>query len=171
MVFPAITHPHKGHRFLLDVMAAGWGDVVAVMLGGRGAADDDVSAAISELGLAERIVRPGRVPAADRDALIAGAEALVFPSEYEGFGAPVIEAMTLGTPVLASDRAALAEVVGDAGLVRPLVVDAWIDALDTVRTRRADLVAAGNVRAAAFTTAASGDALADAYRLALAVRA
>ena len=98
-------------------------------------------------------------------------EALVFPSEYEGFGAPVIEAMTLGTPVLASDRAALAEVVGDAGLVRPLVVDAWIDALDTVRTRRADLVAAGNVRAAAFTTAASGDALADAYRLALAVRA
>ena len=52
---------------------------------------------------------------------LAGAEALVFPSEYEGFGAPVLEAMVLGTPVICSDRAALPEVVGDAGLlVRPL---------------------------------------------------
>ncbi|MEM8619670.1 MAG: glycosyltransferase family 1 protein [Actinomycetota bacterium] len=170
VVFPAITHPHKGHRFLLDVLAASWDDVAVVMLGGPGAADDDVRAAIGELGLSERIVRPGRVPAIDRDALIAGAEALVFPSEYEGFGAPVVEAMTLGTPVIASDRTALPEVVGDAGLLRPLTVDEWADALDTVRARRADLISAGTTRAAAFTTAVSGDSLAHAYRLALAER-
>ena len=84
-------------------------------------------------------MRPGRVSDADRDGLIAGAEALVFPSEYEGFGAPVLEAMALGTPVVCSDRAALPEVAGDAALVRPLDPDAWEGALDEVaaRTRRA----------------------------------
>ena len=55
-------------------------------------------AAIAGAGVTGRVVRPGRVPAADRDGLIALAEALVFPSEYEGFGAPVLEAMALGTP-------------------------------------------------------------------------
>jgi alpha-1,3-rhamnosyl/mannosyltransferase len=105
------------------------------------------------------------VPAADRDGLLAAAEALVFPSEYEGFGAPVIEAMGLGTPVICSDRAALPEVAGAAALVRPLQLEAWAGALDEVRARRAELVAAGRERATRFTTAASGAALADAYRL------
>ena len=121
LVFPAITHPHKGHRFLLDVMARTWTDpdLRLVLLGGSGAVAADVDRAIVELGLGPRIIRPGRVPAADRDGLIALAEALVFPSEYEGFGAPVVEAMALGTPVVCSDQAALAEVVGDAGIVLP----------------------------------------------------
>ena len=56
----------------------------------------------------------------------------MFPSEYEGFGAPVLEAMALGTPVVCSDRAALPEVAGDAALVRPLELDAWEGALDEV---------------------------------------
>ncbi len=86
---------------------------------------------------------PGRVSDADRDGLIAGAEALVFPSEYEGFGAPVLEAMALGTPVVCSDRAALPEVAGDAALVRPLDPDAWKGALDDVAAAREELVAAG----------------------------
>ena len=85
------------------------------------------------------MIRPGRVSDADRDGFIAAAEALVFPSEYEGFGAPVLEAMSLGTPVVCSDRAALPEVAGDAALVRPLTVEAWATALDEVaaRARRA----------------------------------
>ena len=105
------------------------------------------------------------MPAADRDGLIALAEALVFPSEYEGFGAPVVEAMALGTPVVCSDQAALAEVAGDAGLVLPRTVDAWAGALDevaraTARARRRR----PRARACDFTIARSGAALATAYR-------
>ena len=113
-------------------------------------------------------MRPGRVPAADRDGLVALAEALVFPSEYEGFGAPALEAMALGTPVICSDSAALPEVVGDAGVVVPLTVEAWADALSVVAAERDALVERGLRRAAGFTTSASGSALAVAYRRALA---
>ena len=101
-------------------------------------------------------------------ASIAGAEAVVFPSEYEGFGAPVLEAMVLGTPVLSSDRAALPEVVGDAGLVRPPTIEAWADGLDEIAARRNELSAAGLRRGAWFSAARSGARLADAYRMAAA---
>ncbi len=170
LVFPAITHPHKGHRFLLEVMAQHWDDpdLRLVLLGGTGSAEAEVAAAIHRLGLGRRVVRPGRVPDADRDGLIALADALVFPSEYEGFGAPVVEAMALGTPVICSDQPALAEVVGDAGLVLPRDADAWADALDVVAHRSGELRAAGRRRAAAFTARRSGEQLAVAYRAALA---
>jgi alpha-1,3-rhamnosyl/mannosyltransferase len=168
VVYPAITHPHKNHRFLLDLLAGPWKDpdLVLVVLGGPGVADEDVSAAIAALELGDRVLRPGRVTDADRDGLIAGADALVCPSEYEGFGAPVLEAMALSTPVVCSDRAALPEVVGDAGLVLPLDQDAWAGALDTVRRDRDRMVAAGRRRAAARTSRVAGERLAAAYRLA-----
>ncbi len=175
VVFPAITHPHKQHRFLLDLLAGAasgtrWTDpdLALVLLGGRGLADEAVERAIAAHGLGDRVIRPGRVPAADRDGLIAAADALVFPSQYEGFGAPVLEAMALGTPVVTSDQAALPEVAGSAALVLPLAHDAWAGALDEVAARRDELVAAGRARAAHFTTAVSAAALADAYRQAAA---
>jgi alpha-1,3-rhamnosyl/mannosyltransferase len=165
VVYPAITHPHKNHRLLLDVLARHWTDpaLKLVLLGGAGAADGDVARAIVDLGLTNRVVRPGRVPGADRDALIAGATALVFPSRYEGFGAPLIEAMALGTPVVCGDHPALREVAGPAAIVLPYDVDAWSDALDEVGRRRAGLIAAGRERLTTYTLAASGRALVDAY--------
>lgn len=167
VVYPALTHPHKQHRFLLDLLAGPWSDpdLALVLLGGRGLSEDEVAATIASLELGPRVIRPGRVPEADRDGLIAGATALVFPSEYEGFGAPVLEAMALGTPVICSDRAALPEIAGDAALVRPLEMDAWQGALDEID--RQAMAAAGRARAASFSTAASGAALAAAYRLCL----
>lgn len=169
VVFPAITHPHKGHEFLLRVLAGPWSndDVQLVLLGGAGRADADVTAAITGRGLDHRVVRPGRVSAADRDELIAAADALVFPSEYEGFGAPVVEAMVLGTPVICSDRAAVPEVAGDAGLVLPLDVDAWAPALGRVRAERADFARRGRLRATHYTLEVSGQALAAVYRRAM----
>ncbi len=169
LVYPAITHPHKGHRFLLDVMAQHWTDpdLRLVLLGGAGAADAEVAAQIDRLGLEHRVVRPGRVPAGDRDGLVALADALVFPSEYEGFGAPLVEAMALGTPVICADQPAMAEVVGDAGLVLQRNADAWADALDRVASGGRDMVAAGRRRAARFTARQSGAGLAAAYRLAV----
>ena len=171
VVYPAITHPHKNHRFLLELMARYWTDpdLRLVLPGGRGAAEADVVADIARLGVEHRVVRPGRVPDADRDGLVAHAAALVFPSEYEGFGAPVVEAMTLGAPVICSTQPALADVVGDAGVVLPLELDAWAGALDVVAARSNELRAAGRRRAGDFTIRRSGAALAAAYDLAVQV--
>lgn len=167
VVYPAMTHPHKRHDFLLGLVARQWSRVVLVAIGAPGAAEHDVGRLVTDLGIAERVVRPGRVPAADRDGLVKMARALVFPSEYEGFGAPVLEAMALGTPVVASDRGALPEVVGDAGLVLPLDEAQWAGALDVAEARRAALIAAGQARVQQFTAALSARDLVHAYRAAL----
>ncbi len=160
LVYPAVTHPHKNHVFLLRLVAGGrgrWGDpgLRLVFVGSPGAADDDVRRAVVDLGLGDRVVMPGRVDAADRNGLLAMATALVFPSEYEGFGAPVIEAMRLGAPVVSSDRACLPEVVGDAGITVPLEEKAWTAALDEAVRRRDELAARGRARASGFTAADS----------------
>ena len=166
LVYPAITHPHKAHVFLLHLMKERWTDpdLRLVLLGGRGFADEAVEQAIDTLGLRDRVVRPGRVSDADRDGLVALAHALVFPSRYEGFGAPVVEAMALGTPVICSDHPALVEVVAEAGLVLPLDLDAWSAALDHVDRHRDSMRDSGRLRAGYFTANASGADLADAYR-------
>jgi alpha-1,3-rhamnosyl/mannosyltransferase len=171
VVYPAITHPHKNHRFLLELMARHWTDpdLRLVLPGGSGSAESEVAAQIERLGLDHRVLRPGRVSDAERDGLVAAADALVFPSEYEGFGAPAVEAMALGAPVICSDQPALADVVADAGLVLPLELDAWADALDVVASRSGEMRAAGHLRALDFTTERSGAALADAYDLATVV--
>ena len=75
--------------------------------------------------------------------------------------------MALGTPVISSDRACLPEVVGDAGLVLPLDIDAWAGALDLVDSRRALYLEASARRLENFTAEASGKALAGAYRMVL----
>jgi glycosyltransferase involved in cell wall biosynthesis len=93
--------------------------------------------------------------------------ALVFPSKYEGFGAPALEAMALGTPVIASNCASLPEVIGDGGLVLPLEEAAWASALTEVHARRDELVRRGHARAALFTAASSAQDLCRAYENAL----
>src|SRR5262249_61464957 len=119
-----------------------------------------------------RAVRPGRGPAADRDGLYRLASVTAFPSLYEGFGAPVLEAMALGSPVGAAGSTALPEVVGAAGvLVDPLDQDAWSDALAHLLSDEAEQARfsrLGRSRARAFTAVGSARALLDAYRLALA---
>ncbi len=172
VVYPAITHPHKGHAVLLEMMTALDGDTALVLAGGRGDAEAELMAKVRDGGLADRVVRTGRVSDAERDALIAGAEVLVFPSEYEGFGAPLVEAMTLGTPIVASAQPAVREVVGDAGvLVGEVGADAgvaWAAAVEQAIAGREQLVAAGRARRHQFTLEASGTALAAAYRQAAA---
>lgn len=164
IVYPAVTHPHKNHAFLIELMATVWTDpdLRLVLTGGRGTSESVVGAAVDP-----RVRRLGRVPAADRNGLLKMAEAMVFPSRYEGFGAPLIEAMALGCPVIAADSTCIPAIVAGAGLVLPLERDAWADALDRVRSNRATMVAAGLARAAGFTARASGAALAGVYAAAL----
>ena len=165
LMFPAMTHPHKNHEFVLRLLAGPWSDknLKLVMAGGHGLADTYVNQLINELGISDRAIRIGRVGANDRDGLIQMSEALVFPSMYEGFGAPIIEAMALGTPVIASNCASLPEVVGAAGLVLPLEEAAWANVLGEVSRRRVELIALGTTRAAEFTSAKSAEDLCIAY--------
>jgi glycosyltransferase involved in cell wall biosynthesis len=128
--------------------------------------------------LADIAATPGvvRLPYVDRDtllALIRYARALVFPSLAEGFGLPVAEAMALGTPVLTSDRGALAEIAGGAALtVDPTDVGAIGNALTTLISDTAMATAlsrAGLVRAAAFSPDRFAERLERVYRDALRV--
>jgi glycosyltransferase involved in cell wall biosynthesis len=102
-----------------------------------------------------RIVLTGYVSDATKAALLGGAEALAYPSLYEGFGLPVLEAMAIGTPVLASNVSALPELVGDAGLlVDPTdaaAIAAGLESLLSDPDLRARLSARGRVRAGEFT--------------------
>lgn len=168
VVFPAITHPHKNHRFLIELMANGgpaWTDpsVRMVFAGSAGNAEQEVRDAIAANGLSGRVVLPGRISGSDRNGLLAFANALVFPSQYEGFGAPLIEAMRMGAPVIASDCASIPGVVGDAGIIRPLTLDAWSGALDEARARRSELQARGRQRAAVYTAVLSAEDLVREY--------
>ncbi len=164
VVYPAVTHPHKNHQFLIDLLATAWrdADVVLVLIGGSGSAEGEVRAATDP-----RIRRLGRVPAADRNGLLKMAEAMVFPSRYEGFGAPLIEAMALGCPVIASDSTCIPSIVDGAGLVLPLRAEAWADALDRAKRDRTTMIDAGLLRSQSFTARASGEALAAVYAKAL----
>ena len=169
LFLPAVTHPHKNHKFLLQLLKTHWVDknLVLVCAGGKGRAELEFMREVRRLNLDDRVIRLNRVVDEDRDGLLKLAKALVFPSLYEGFGAPVIEAMQLETPVIASDCAALPEIIGSAGLVLPLNLDVWSGALDTVNSRRDALVAAGKIRATNFSIANSGKDLAQAYRAAM----
>jgi alpha-1,3-rhamnosyl/mannosyltransferase len=170
VLYPAITHPHKRHTLLIGMLRSladqGDRDTALVLIGGLGAAEAELQRAIAGAGVADRVVRPGRVSDHERDALLAGARALVFPSEYEGFGAPLIEAMLLGTPVVCGAHPALREVAGDAAIVVAEADGAaWAVAVTDAERRHDELVTAGAARVERFTIARSGAALAAAYRL------
>lgn len=168
LAYPAITHPHKNHDFLCDLVDGPLRnlDVQVVCAGGQGRAHESLQRRLRERDLSSRLVFVGRLNDADRDGLLAMATALVFPSAYEGFGAPVIEAMALGTPVIVADSTALPEVVGSAGHVVPLDLEAWTAAIDDVTLQRTVWAQRGRERANQFRAIDSGHDLAAAYRVA-----
>ncbi len=116
---------------------------------------EGLCAMAAEAGSPEAVVALGPVSEDRVHALYRGATALVYPSLYEGFGLPLIEAMASGTPVLASHEASIPEVLGGAGLLLdPHDVSAWRDAIIRVvndESLRSDLRARGLARAATYT--------------------
>lgn len=103
----------------------------------------------------KRIITPGYIPDEDVAALYSGALALVFPSLYEGFGFPVIEAMRCGTPVICANTSSLPELAGDAAIqVDPLDISAVAAAMSRLAADsalRQTLSAKGKLQAARFT--------------------
>jgi glycosyltransferase involved in cell wall biosynthesis len=125
------------------------------LVGKSGWGYDELAARIEGLGLTGRVILPGYVDEDDLAALYSGARAFAFPSLYEGFGFPILEAMRCGTPVVCSDAASLPELAGDAALiVPPHDIEALADALERILTDealRADLIEKGQAQAARFT--------------------
>jgi glycosyltransferase involved in cell wall biosynthesis len=125
--------------------------------------------------LAGRVDLPGYVAPDDRRALMAGAAVLVMPSFMEGFGIPALEAMTLGVPIIVSNRGALPEVAGDAALIfDPENSAALADALRRVLEDaglRHDLIARGLARATAYSWDETAARTREAWRLAVDAKA
>jgi glycosyltransferase involved in cell wall biosynthesis len=127
-----------------------------VIAGGRGWLVEGLLAEIEQQGLSDRVRLIGFVDDADLPAFYSAATAFLFPSLYEGFGLPLLEAMACGTPVISSDASCLPEIVaapdGDAGLlVDPADEAGWTTAMLRVagdKALRADLVRRGRDRAA-----------------------
>ena len=175
VLYPAATYPHKNHLVLVEAFARiadRHPDARLVMTGGPGRADGEVRAAASATGLGERIVLTGRIPVAELDALLAGAAVVAFPSVYEGFGIPVLEALAAGVPVVVGAGTPAAEMAGDsAPVVDPSDPAAWAEALDRLLgdTGRRDRVArAGLARVVGHTWEESAARLEDAWRRLLA---
>lgn len=104
-----------------------------VVVGKRGWLYQGFLRQVERLGLEEAIVFTGYVPRADLPAILSGASVFVFPSLYEGFGFPVLEAMACGTPVVCSNAASLPEVAGEAALlVDPTDIEALARAMARV---------------------------------------
>ena len=154
------VEPRKNHLTVLHALAAHLqdrpgSDLILVTAGSAGWRYQPVLRAVDELGLRDRVVRLGAVEPGVLKWLYQHARALLFPSLYEGFGLPVLEALLQRCPVVAARIPSVAEITGEdsATLLEPTDVVAWAAALDQLVDRQADLttLAAGLERAGRFT--------------------
>jgi len=174
ILFLGINKPHKNLVRLIEafaqVRARSPGDDLTLVVAGvwdpRYPEARELARRL-ELGAAVRFLGP--VSEADLPALYAAALAFAFPSEYEGFGLPLLEAMACGTPSMTSTTSSLPEVAGDAALlVPPTDVAAIADALTRLVTDsalRADLARRGRARALQFTWERTAELMWEEYDL------
>jgi glycosyltransferase involved in cell wall biosynthesis len=106
-----------------------------VLTGKKGWYYESLFELIKELKLEDKVILPGYVPDEDLPSLYNAADLFCFPSLYEGFGFPPLEALSCGTPVIASDNSSIPEVVGDAGVLLPIDDEkVWADNIVKVLT-------------------------------------
>jgi alpha-1,3-rhamnosyl/mannosyltransferase len=182
-LYPAATYPHKNHLMLIEALSKVVGvhpNVSLVLTGARASVEEKMAREmgarivkeIEQRGLQDHVHNLGYIAARDLDALYREAVALTFPSHFEGFGAPVLEAMSRGCPVISADTTALPEVVDGGGLlVSPDNADEWTQSMlemleeESVRER---LGKVGRARALEFSWTRSAEMLVEAYHHALA---
>ncbi len=158
LLCPSTTHPHKNHALLLKCFrrfSAAHPDWQLVLTGVRGFADRMVRDQVAALGLEPRVRILGWLPREELYHWFERAGALVYPSTFEGFGFPVVEALAAGLPVACSDIEPLRTIAaGAAVLFDPASESDMLQALERVSSDqplRAHLAQAGPLRAAQFT--------------------
>jgi glycosyltransferase involved in cell wall biosynthesis len=160
LIYPANFWKHKNHEMLLTAFgiarASGLGaDVRLVCTGAPGARQRWLKQAAEGMGLGEHVLFPGYLANAELLALVTKSAGVIFPSLYEGFGLPVIEAMATGVPVACSNVTSLPEVAGDAAILfNPRIPDDIARAMIALahdHQLTARLVLAGDVRATQFS--------------------
>ena len=161
--------PRKNHRFLVDVFDALENfDGDLVIAGMRGWKNESIFKRFESSPKSDRIRILEYVPDEDLAALYAGAEMLVFPSLYEGFGFPPLESMACGTPVIASAAGSLPEVLGKAAVVlKDFDVKRWASEVETMLShdaRREGYIRLGIERARNFTWEETARRTWDVYR-------
>jgi glycosyltransferase involved in cell wall biosynthesis len=158
ILFVGAVVERKNLRRVLEACATLWArgeGLPLVVVGPKSARSSGILAAVEGSGLGEHVLFTDYVPESDLPALYAAATVFVYPSLYEGFGIPVIEAMACGTPVITSNVSSLPEVAGEAALrVDPTDSDAIRSALERLLSSqelREELRARGLAQAAKFT--------------------
>jgi len=178
LLYLGTLEPRKNLLLLIRAYA-GWRaqttaeqrDVKLVIAGAKGWFYEQIFALVTQLDLEDAILLPGFVPAADLPDWYRAAEAFVYPSLFEGFGLPVLEAMACGVPVICSDAGSLVEVAGDNALIFPAHAEAALVArlhelLDDGALRHR-LACAGVARAQQFSWQQTARATLDLYQTVL----
>lgn len=158
LLYVGTLEPRKGVDTLIEawaLLANRWPAARLVIAGKKGWYTNELDALVQRLGLGARVQFTGYIADADLPALYAAAHAFSFPSRYEGFGLPPLEAMACGTPVIVSNASSLPEVVGDAGLLVPpddvAALAAAIERIFAAPDLRAELAQRGATQAARFS--------------------
>jgi glycosyltransferase involved in cell wall biosynthesis len=152
ILFVGGIQPRKDPLSAIEALALLNGDLRLVLVGAEKRGGQDVRRALRRLGLERRVELAGHVEHEQLAHLYRGAVCLVFPSRYEGFGLPVLEAMASGTPVVAAAAGAVPEVAGDAAiLVEPGDPEAIATGVEQALAERDRFVAAGLERARLFS--------------------
>jgi glycosyltransferase involved in cell wall biosynthesis len=155
LLYVGTLQPRKNLARLIEAFARVPEPHALVLAGKKGWLYSDILSRAESLGIGHRVVFTGYVPDEDLPALLSGASLFVFPSLYEGFGLPVLEAMACGVPVVCSDASSLPEVAGDAAILFPptdaaALAGAMNRALTDEILRR-ELIRRGAEQAAKFT--------------------
>jgi glycosyltransferase involved in cell wall biosynthesis len=160
LIYPANFWKHKNHEMLLTAFAMAHRDglpdhIKLVCTGAPNSRQEEVRRAAIDFGLGNHVILPGFLDDAELLALIINSTGIVFPSLYEGFGLPVIEAMAVGVPVACSNAGSLPEVAQGAAILfdprQPEQIASAILTLTNDRDITDRLVAAGSERAALFS--------------------
>jgi glycosyltransferase involved in cell wall biosynthesis len=164
VLFVGSLQPRKAPDLALQALAAVDSDLRLVFAGPDKGSEAELRRLVSDLALDRRVEFAGHVPKDELASLYRGAASLVFPSRYEGFGLPVLEAMASGTPVVAVASSSIPEVAGDAAILVPADAQELASGIERALAERARLVAAGLERAARFSWAETARQTAEVYR-------
>jgi glycosyltransferase involved in cell wall biosynthesis len=164
-LFVGTLQPRKDPLAALEALALVPGELRLVLVGPDKGSGAEARRAAARLGLNGRVTFTGHVEKQQLAELYRGAACLVFPSRYEGFGLPVVEAMASGTPVVAAASGSVPEIAGDAAvLVEPGNPASLAGGIERALADRERLVRAGLERAKLFSWAETARQTLDVYR-------